>query len=311
MRSTESSAATGGAVPFTGSAVALVTPFGADGVDEAVLRALVDFHLREGTDALVVNGSTAEAAAMSGAEQRRAAEVVVEHVAGRLPVVVGVGGSDTAAVVGLARAAAATGADALLLSPPPYNKPPQRGMLAHFRAVLDAVDLPLIVYNVPGRTASNLEPETVEALAADPRVVGVKEASGDLAQVAEVARRTRGRTALYSGDDALVLPVLSLGGRGVVSVLANVAPAAVARMVHAFLDGALEEALEIQLRYLPLIHALFRESNPIPVKAAVRALGFEVGEPRLPLVPISPAADAELRARMEEVGLPLRGRDDA
>ncbi|HLM68221.1 MAG TPA: dihydrodipicolinate synthase family protein, partial [Longimicrobium sp.] len=203
---------------FAGSGVALVTPFGADGgMDEGVLRELVRFHLREGTDALVVNGSTGEASAMSADEQRRAVEVVADEVrAGdrRIPVVAGCGGSDTAAVARLASAARAAGADALLVAPPPYNKPPQRGIVAHFRAVMDAGDLPTIVYNVPGRTACNILPETVEEMAADERVVGIKEASGDIVQVAEIARRVGDRVDLYSGNDDQVVPLMSLGGKG-------------------------------------------------------------------------------------------------
>lgn len=289
---------------FSGSGVALVTPFDGDGVNEAVLRELVRFHLREGTDALVVCGSTGEAVTMSAAEQRRAAEVVVDEAGGRLPVVCGVGGSDTAAVARLARAAREAGVDALLLAPPPYNKPSQAGIAAHCRAVMEAGELPTILYNVPGRTACNLLPATVEEIVgAGAPVAGVKEASGDLSQVAEVARRLRGRVALYSGNDDQILPVLALGGRGVISVLANVAPAATARMVHAFLEGDTEEATELQLAYLPLVHALFREPNPVPAKAAVREMGFGVGPVRLPLVELTPAGRSELLASMRERGI--------
>ena len=294
---------------FVGSGVALVTPFGADGgVNEAALRELVRFHLGNGTGALVVNGSTGEAAAMSTEEQRRAVEVVVEAAGGQVPVVAGAGGSDTAAVARLARQAAQAGADALLLAPPPYSKPTQQGIIAHFRAVMDAGGLPAILYNVPGRTACNLLPETVEALADDPRVVGVKEASGDLSQIAELARRVLGRVALYSGNDDQVVPVLSLGGVGVISVLANVAPRQTARMVHAFLEGETAEARDLQLRLLPLIQALFRESNPIPVKAAVGMLGFDVGAPRLPLLPASPPVLEALSGELQALGiLPAAG----
>ena len=292
---------------FTGSGVALVTPFGADGgVDEGVLRELVRFHLREGTDALVVNGSTGEASAMSPDEQRRAVEVVVDEVRSgdrRIPVIAGCGGSDTAVVSRLASEARAAGADALLVAPPPYNKPPQRGIVAHFRKVMDAGDLPTIVYNVPGRTACNILPETVEEMAADERVVGIKEASGDIVQVAEIARRVGDRVDLYSGNDDQVVPLMSLGGRGVISVLANVAPGEVSRMAHAFLDGSTAESCSLQLRLLPLITALFRESNPIPVKAGVEMLGFAVGAPRLPLVPLSDAVRTELEAAMRDLGL--------
>ena len=291
---------------FTGSGVALVMPFAGEGINEPVLRELVRFHLREGTDALVVNGSTGEAAAMSPEEQRRAVEVVVDEArAGerRIPVVAGAGGSDTAVVTRLAADARAAGADALLVAPPPYNKPPQRGIIAHYRRVMDAADLPTIIYNVPGRTACNILTETVEELAGDERVVGVKEASGDISQVAELARRVAHRVALYSGNDDQVIPLMALGGVGVISVLANVAPRDTARMAHAFLEGCVEDARSLQLRLLPLIAALFRESNPIPVKAAVGMLGFAVGEPRLPLVPPSDAVRQELQRTLREAGL--------
>jgi 4-hydroxy-tetrahydrodipicolinate synthase len=292
---------------FTGSGVALVTPFGADGgVDEGVLREVVRFHLREGTDALVVNGSTGEASTMSPDEQRRAVEVVADEVrAGerRIPVIAGCGGSDTAVVARLASEARAAGADALLVAPPPYNKPPQRGIIAHFRKVMDAGDLPTIVYNVPGRTACNILPETVEEMAADERVAGIKEASGDIVQVAEIARRVGDRVALYSGNDDQVVPLMSLGGKGVISVLANVAPAQTARMAHAFLAGSTAEACALQLQLLPLVTVLFKESNPMPVKAGVEMLGFAVGPPRLPLVPVSDAVRAEVEAAMRDLGL--------
>lgn len=288
---------------FVGSGVALVMPFGERGIDESVLREMVRFHLREGTNALVVNGSTGEAATMSPAEQRRAVAVVVEAAAGRIPVIAGAGGSDTAVVSGLVRSAREAGADAVLVSPPPYNKPPQAGLVAHYRAVLDAGDLPLIIYNVPSRTACNLLPATVEEIASDPRVVGVKEASGDIVQVAELARRLGDRLALYSGNDDQVVPLLALGGKGVISVLANIAPGEVSRMVHRFLAGDIAEARRLQLSFLPLIAALFREANPIPVKAAVEAIGFAVGTTRLPLVPITEPARRELLERMRELGI--------
>lgn len=292
---------------FTGSGVALVTPFDDGGVNEGAMRELVRFHLREGTDALVVNGSTGEATTMSPDEQRRAAEIVVDEAGKRIPVIVGCGGSDTAAVSRLAAAARAAGADAILVSPPPYNKPPQRGIIAHYRAVIDAADLPCVVYNVPGRTACNILPETVETLAEDPRVVGVKEASGDIAQVAEVCRRVGDRVGVYSGNDDQVVPLMALGGVGVISVLANIAPADVSRMARSFLEGDVAESRRLQLRYLPLIAALFRESNPIPVKTAVGMLGFDVGPLRLPLVEASDAVIAELREAMRAVGLEVKG----
>lgn len=288
---------------FTGSGVALVTPFDRHGVHEDTLRALVRFHHDEGTDALIVCGSTGEAATMSPEEQRRATEIVIDENRGHLPVIVGCGGSGTAAVSALAVQARLAGADALLLSAPPYNKPPQRGLLAHFRHVIDAADLPAVIYNVPGRTSVNILPATIAELAADERVVGVKEASGDIAQIAEVARLVGHRLALWSGNDDQIIPVLALGGVGVISVLANVAPRATSRMVKAYLDGNLDEARALQLRYLPLIAALFAEPNPIPVKAAVRWLGFDVGSLRLPLLEGEQVTTSALLAALEDAGI--------
>ncbi len=284
---------------FFGSGVALVTPFDSGGVDPGTLRELVRFHAAEGTDALVVCGSTGEAATMTPEEQKEAVEIVAGEADGEVPVIAGCGGSDTAAVIRLAMGARASGADALLVSAPPYNKPTQRGLLAHFRAVLDAADMPVIVYNVPGRSAVNILPETIARLAEDPRVIGVKEASGDLSQVADLARLMGGRLNIWSGNDDQILPVLSLGGDGVISVLANVAPRPVGDMVRAYFDGKVEEATTLQLRYLPLIRALFAESNPIPVKVAVEWLGFDVGPLRLPLTPPSDAVRERLVRELE------------
>jgi 4-hydroxy-tetrahydrodipicolinate synthase len=288
---------------FRGSGVALVTPFDEAGVNESALRSLVRFQLGEGSAALVVCGSTGEAATMLPEEQREAIRIVASEAAGAVPVIAGCGGSDTAAVARLAGGARAAGADAVLLSAPPYNKPPQRGLLAHFRAVLDGADLPAILYNVPGRTGVGIDPDTVAELAEDDRVIGIKEACGDLSQVADLAARVRGRIALWSGNDDQILPILSLGGDGVISVLANVAPADTARMVSSYLDGDTATATDLQLRYLPLIRALFAVSNPIPVKTLLGWMGFDAGPLRLPLVPLTrPERDRLIEAAIE-VGL--------
>lgn len=290
---------------FEGSGVALVTPFMHGELHEPVLRQLVAFHIGAGTDALVINGSTGEAPALSPAEQQRALQVVIAECDRRIPVVAGIGGSDTAVVTALAEGAAEAGADALLLSPPPYNKPTQAGIIAHFRAVMGATALPLIIYNVPSRTACNILPETVAEIAEDERVVGVKEASGDISQLADLARLAGSEIALYSGNDDQIVPLLALGGRGVISVVANVAPGETSRLVHAFLSGDVDEAREIQLRLLPLIRLLFTEPNPVPVKAAVNFLGYAAGEPRLPLLAASDRLRAELRSAMQALQLPL------
>lgn len=288
---------------FRGSGVAIVTPFDDRGVNEAVLRALVRFQRQEGTDAIVVCGSTGEAATMSPDEQRRALEIVVDEVAGAIPVIMGCGGSDTRQVARLAASAAEARADAVLVSAPPYNKPTQRGLLEHYRAVLQAQDRPLIVYNVPGRTSVNIQPATIGQLLDDERVIGVKEACGDISQVAELARVVGDRALIWSGNDDQVLPVMALGGVGVISVLANIAPRETSRMAHLFLEGDVAAARSLQLKYLPLIAALFAESNPIPVKAAVGMLGFDVGPLRLPLTPISDATLQRLESAMREAGI--------
>jgi 4-hydroxy-tetrahydrodipicolinate synthase len=206
-------------------------------------------------------------------------------------------------VVRLARQARDAGADGLLVSAPPYNRPTQAGLIEHFRAILAAVDLPIVIYNVPSRTAVNILPATIATIAEDSRVIAVKEASGDLSQVAELARLVGDRVALWSGNDDQIVPVLALGGTGVISVVANIAPRDTGRIVHEFLAGRIADSRALQLRYLPLIHALFAEPNPIPVKAAVEWLGFDVGPPRLPLTAPSLAVREALVAAMEGIGL--------
>src|SRR5690625_331204 len=292
---------------FQGAGVALVTPFDEAGVNEEVLRGLVAFHHEEGTDAFIICGSTGEAATMSPAEQRRALEIVIDENDRQIPVIAGCGGSETRAVIELANQAREVGADAILLSAPPYNRPTQEGLIAHFRAVIGASKLPTVIYNVPSRAAVDITPETIATLAEDERVIAVKEASGDISQVAELARLVGDRLAIWSGNDDQIVPLLSLGGSGVISVVANVAPRATSEMVHHFLEGRVEEARRLQLEYLPLIETLFAESNPIPVKAAVEWLGFNVGDPRLPLTPASAAVRSELEDAMLKLGIERRG----
>jgi 4-hydroxy-tetrahydrodipicolinate synthase len=291
---------------FVGSGVALVTPFHAQGVNDAVFRELIEFQISEQTDALIVCGSTGEAATMSAEEQRLATEVAVSASRGRVPVIAGCGGSDTAQVARLARQARDAKADAILVSAPPYNKPPQRGLLLHYRKVMDAANLPTIIYNVPGRTSVNIQPATIEELCSDERVIGVKEACGDISQIGDLCRRVADRVSVWSGNDDQVVPIMALGGKGVISVLANVAPRDTSRMAHAYLEGDTECARKLQLRYLPLIEALFAEPNPIPVKTAVGWLGFEVGALRPPLVESDPPARKKLEATLREAGLKPR-----
>src|SRR5690606_35529240 len=240
---------------------------------------------------------------MSPEEQRRAIEIVVDENAWRLPVIAGCGGSETAEVARLAEQARDAGADSLLVSAPSYNKPTQAGLIAHFRAVLEAADLPVVVYNVPGRTSVNILPATIAELATDERVIAVKEACGDISQVAELSRLVGERLAIWSGNDDQIVPILALGGVGVISVLANVVPGDVSRMVHRFLEGDVAGSCSLQLRYLPLVRALFAEPNPVPVKAAVEWLGFRAGPPRLPLTPLGGAARERLVGALTEAGV--------
>ena len=291
---------------FTGSGVALVTPFDAKGVNERVLRELVRFHIEQGTDALIINGSTGEAATMSPAEQRNALDIAIAENNQQIPIIAGCGGSDTKRVGELARQAREAGADAILLSAPPYNKPTQQGLIAHFKYVMDQADLPCVVYNVPGRAAVNILPATIEEMARDDRVIGVKEACADISQIAELARRVGDRLDIWSGNDDQTIPVMSLGGKGIISVMANVIPRETSAMAHAYLEAKHDLARRMQLRFLPLIGALFAEANPIPVKAGVAWLGFDVGEPRLPLTQVSAAVKEKLIEALTEIGLKPR-----
>jgi len=291
------------AVGLRGCGTALVTPFTADGaVDEAALRALVRWQLAEGIDFLVPCGSTGEAATMSLDEQRRVVAIVVEEVAGRVAVVAGAGSNDTQRAIAQSRAMREEGATHLLHVSPAYSKPPQRGIEAHFRAIADAVDLPIVLYNVPGRTGSNMEAATTLRLAEVANVVAVKEASGSLPQVQEILRdRPRG-FAVLSGDDALTLPMIAAGGEGVISVVSNATPRLMAQLCAQALAGDLAAARATQDRLLPWMAAAFVESNPIPVKAGLAMMGGCANVLRLPLVPLLAAHEATLADALRAAG---------
>lgn len=289
---------------LTGVGTALITPFKHDGsVDEPALRALVDWQLAEGVHFLVPCGSTGEAATLSPEEHRRVVEVVAEQVNGRVPVCAGAGGNDTRKAIALSREVKAAGATHLLHVSPAYSKPPQRGIEAHFRAIADAVDLPLVVYNVPGRTASNVEAATTLALAAHPNITAVKEASGNLEQIAGIiGARPDGFTVL-SGDDELTLEVMRAGGDGVISVISNAAPRLLVELVEAAADGDFATAQARHDTLLPLIRAAFVESNPIPVKAAMALLGRCENVLRLPLVRVADEHTGTIRSALRQVGI--------
>ncbi len=286
-----------------GCGTALATPFRRDGaVDEAALRRFVEWQLAEGIHFVVPCGSTGEAATMTLAEQRRVVEITVEAVAGRVPVVAGAGSNDTAKAVAQSREMRAAGATHLLHVSPMYNKPPQRGILAHFRAITDAVDLPVVVYNVPGRTGSNIEAKTTLELAKIPSVVAVKEASGMLGQIAEIIRERPPGFSVLSGDDALTLAVMALGGEGVISVTSNATPKAMAGLVDACAAGDLAAARTLHRKLQPWMTAAFVESNPVPLKAALAMLGMAENVLRLPLVPLAPAHETTVRAALVAAG---------
>ena len=286
-----------------GCGTALVTPFTREGaVDETALRALVQWQVDEGVHFLVPCGSTGEAVTLTLAEHRRVVEITVEVVAGRMPVVAGAGSNDTAKAIALSKEMRSAGATHLLHVSPMYNKPPQRGIVSHFRAIADAVDLPIVVYNVPGRTASNIEAGTALELAKIPQVVAIKEASGNLAQVAEILRERPADFAVLSGDDALTLPIMALGGEGVISVVSNATPHAMARLVEACAAGDMDAARALYRKLQPWMNAAFVESNPIPAKAALALMGRINNVLRLPLVPMAESHVSAVRAALVTAG---------
>jgi 4-hydroxy-tetrahydrodipicolinate synthase len=288
---------------FEGVSTALVTPFRNGEIDEPALRELVEFQIATGIEGLVPCGSTGESATMSHAEHQRVVEIVVGAARGRVPVVAGTGSNNTREAIELTRHAKEAGADGALLISPYYNKPTQDGIVAHYAEIARETDFPLLVYNIPGRTASNMLPATVARLADIEQVVGVKEASGDLVQISEVVARCPDDFSVLSGDDALTLPILAVGGHGVISTSANVAPAEMIEMVNAFQAGDLPRARAIHLRLLPLFGALFCETNPIPVKAAVAEMGRIGDEIRLPLTEITQPNRERLKVVLKELGL--------
>ncbi|MEX2182290.1 MAG: 4-hydroxy-tetrahydrodipicolinate synthase [Gemmatimonadaceae bacterium] len=289
-----------------GAITAIVTPFQQDGqVDEGALAAFVDWQVAEGIHGLVPVGSTGEAVTLSLAERERVVRITVERAKGRVPVIAGAGSNDTAAAIEASRVLAKAGATHLLHVSPMYNKPPQRGLLAHFRAIADAAPVPVVLYNVPGRTASNMAAETTLALAEHENIVAVKEASGNLSQIDQILRgRPEGFTVL-SGDDGVTLAVMAAGGHGVISVISNAVPKLVAQLTDALVKSDLATASLIHHRLAPLVDAAFVESNPIPIKAALAMMGKMQNVLRLPLVPLDARHEAHLSAALRIAGVSL------
>ncbi len=289
---------------FKGMATAIVTPMQADlSVDYEALGRLIDFQLASGINALVAVGTTGESATLEPWEQREVIRFTLERVAGRVPVIAGVGTNNTAHVLENVKYACQAGADALLVVTPYYNKATQNGLIAHFTAVADASTVPVILYNVPGRTGCNIQSATVAKLAEHPNIVAIKEASGNMAQVVDIFARCGDKIDVYSGEDGLTVPMMAMGGAGTISVLSNVVPREAVAMTGAALAGDFAAAAAWQCRLLPLVNALFSEVNPIPAKAAVSAMGFGGDYLRLPLTAMEDATRAKLLAEMRKLGV--------
>ena len=288
---------------FTGAATAIVTPLTKDGIDYEQFGRLIDWQIEAGVSAIVAVGTTGEGSTLTDAEHKEAIKFCVDRVGGRVPVIAGTGSNDTAYAIELTRFSCEVGADAMLLVTPYYNKATQKGLIESFKAIADASTKPCILYNVPSRTGCNLLPESVAVLAEHPNIVGIKEACGNISQVAELSALVADKIAVYSGNDDQIVPILSLGGVGVISVLSNIMPAETQKMCSDYMSGNVEAARRAQLDLLPLINALFCEVNPIPVKAAVAAMGYCENYLRLPLTTMETEHEKRLLSLMKEQNL--------
>lgn len=288
---------------FEGSIVALVTPFTNGKVDEVKLRQLVDFQIENGTDAIVPCGTTGESSTLDYEEHIKVIQIVIEQAAKRVPIIAGTGSNSTAEAIELTQQAKDAGADGVLLVTPYYNKPSQEGLYRHFMAIADAVEIPQVLYNVPGRTSVNMLPETVARLSSHKNIVAIKEATGSLQQASEIISLCGDNIGVLSGDDFITFPVMACGGKGIISVVANIMPKEVAQLVDAFNAGNLEEARRLHLKLLKISNAMFIETNPVPVKTALAMMGKCSGEVRLPLAEMSAANTTKLAEIMKEYGL--------
>lgn len=288
---------------FTGVATALITPLTEKGIDYKKFAELIEWQIAEGVDALVAVGTTGEGSTLTDEEHKEAIRFCVEQTAGRVPVIAGTGSNDVAYAISLTKFACDVGADAMLLVTPYYNKATQKGMIESFKAIADASTKPCILYNVPSRTGCNLLPSSVAVLADHPNIVAIKEACGDISQVAELASLVGDKIDIYSGNDDQIVPILSLGGKGVISVLSNVLPKETGEICTRFFEGDVKGSAKLQLALLPLINSLFSEVNPIPVKAAMAAMGFCENYLRLPLTPMDEGKREVLLVNMRKAGL--------
>lgn len=288
---------------FKGCGTAIVTPFTKDGIDFNEFEKLINFQINNGADSIVVCGTTGEASTMSLEEKKSAIQFATQIVNKRLPVIAGTGANCTKSAIEMTRFAEQTGVDAVLVVTPYYNKTTQSGLIAHYTAIADSTNLPIIIYNVPSRTGLNILPNTCLELSKIDNIVAIKEASGNISQVAEIASLCGNNLSIYSGNDDQILPILSLGGIGVISVLSNIIPDVVHKMTSLFFNGNIAEATKLQLDTLELTASLFCEVNPIPVKAALNMIGFNVGTPRLPLVEMSEVGKERLKKALHNYGL--------
>lgn len=292
-------------VIFKGCGTAIITPFTEDGVNFEEFRKLIEFQIAEGADSIIVCGTTGESSTMTTEEKKETIKFAIDVANKRVPIIAGTGGNCTKTAIEMSKYAEEVGASAVLIVTPYYNKTTQAGLIAHYKAIAEAINIPIILYNVPSRTGLNIAPTTCLELSKLNNIVAIKEASGNISQVAEIANLCKDNLAIYSGNDDQVLPILSLGGLGVISVLSNIIPRDVHNMVKYFLNGNINEATRLQLKTLNLSSALFCEVNPIPVKAACNMLGFNVGVPRLPLIEMSDAGKERLRKEMINYGLKI------
>ncbi|WP_333859201.1 4-hydroxy-tetrahydrodipicolinate synthase [Clostridium sp.] len=288
---------------FKGSGVAIVTPFNDKGVDLKKLEELLEWHIESGTDAIIICGTTGEASTMTEQERKDAIKLTVDVVKKRIPVIAGTGNNCTQSSVDMSKWAESVGVDGLLVITPYYNKTTQKGLVEHFKAVASEVKIPIVVYNVPGRTGMNIQPKTLKELCEIENIVAIKEASGDISQIAQMKALCRDKIDIYSGNDDQVIPILSVGGIGVISVLANIIPKDMHNMCKLFSEGKIEEALKIQLDSFALTKAMFIETNPIPIKTAMNILGMNAGKLRLPLCDMSQANLEILKTELKNYGL--------
>ncbi len=293
-------------VIFKGCGTAIITPFTEDGVNFEEFRKMIEFQISEGVDSIIVCGTTGESSTMTTEEKKETIKFAIDVAAKRIPIIAGTGGNCTKSAIEMSKYAESVGADAVLVVTPYYNKTTQAGLIAHYKAIAESISIPVVLYNVPSRTGLNITPATCLELSKVENIVAIKEASGNISQIAEIANLCKDNLAIYSGNDDQVLPILSLGGLGVISVVSHLIPKDMHNMVENFFNGNIKEATRLQLDTLKLTSTLFSEVNPIPVKAACNMMGFNVGTPRLPLIEMSDAGKEKLKTEMISYGIKVK-----